>query len=208
MKTNNSALELHPISPGARSAFVHYIEQEFTVSKGLREYLTRHTYTISVPPNTVLVHAGQPSGGLYAVLSGGIRYYQEWAGHSISKALFLNGCVAPHPIDVYYQFPLLQQLRSIGKTTLSFIEHEHIVYAVKMYAEVRDVLPQLLIQARNIDQQRNQWEKWLPKRKLQFVLKENPKICSLVPKNVLASYLGISPEHLSRISRELKAGVK
>jgi hypothetical protein len=42
-----------------------------------------------------------------------------------------------------------------------------------------------------------------PKEKYLQLLKERPKVIEQVPLNIIASYLDISPEHLSRVRREI-----
>lgn len=186
------------------TAYVRELAQHITLTSELQTLLENTLTVRSIPKGEHLLKAGEVSRAFYYNLQGLVRmyylvegiekttyFYPE--GHYISAydsfvrqtpaAYYFQACEPTQVVEINQEaaFTLLQQAPEMEALARRAMEDELISHQAMVAA--------LLTQS--------------PEQRYQQLQAHQPQLIQRVPQVILASYLGIAPESLSRIKKRL-----
>lgn len=168
---------------------------------------TSHFHRLEVPAKTILLEEGEISKKLFIIEKGCVRVWFNNNGKDLTTQFFFeNQSVAS--IESFMK-------KSVSPASIETIEpailwwiHKHdldkILEEIKEIPELRDRLIDMLFQ-RTFDYMKYfvSFIKDSPTQRYLSLIEERPQIVQRVPQHYIASYLGITTVHLSRLKSKL-----
>lgn len=155
---------------------------------------------------TLLRQGDPPSIKCYFVLMGCVRqFYIDESGKEVTSNFFTEE----------QAIPIMNEQKQNDLSKYSFVCVEDCLLVVG-YGDSEKILfnqyPQLETMIRqmmeiNLDEIQEHFREFIhssPEERYQSILKKRPQLVELVPQHQLASYLGITPESLSRLKKRMK----
>lgn len=162
---------------------------------------------IEVPAKTILLNEGDVSKKGFYIEKGCIRVWFNHDGKDITSQFFFENDTVASIESFRKGFPSLVNIETIEPCVLWYIRKED---ADEIIAEISEIpeLRELLIDAvfeRTFDYMKYFFSfiKDTPTERYINLIKDRPEIVKRVPQHYIASYLGISSVHLSRIKSKL-----
>ncbi|WP_026729834.1 Crp/Fnr family transcriptional regulator [Flavobacterium denitrificans] len=162
---------------------------------------------IEVPAKTVLLEEGEISKKLFIIEKGCIRVWFNNNGKDLTSQFFFENQSVASIESFMKQFPSPVVVETIEPSVLWWISKkdvDKILEEIKEIPELRDRLINMLFQ-RTFDYMKHFFSfiKDSPTQRYLDLIKEKPQIVQRVPQHYIASYLGVSTVHLSRIKSKL-----
>lgn len=162
---------------------------------------------IVVPAKTVLLKEGEVSKKLFLIEKGCIRVWFNNNGKSITLQFFFENNTVASIESFRKEFPSPVGIETIEPSVLWWIrkkDADRIVAEVSEVAELRDMFINALFE-RTFDYMKHcfSFVKDTPTQRYLSLIEERPQIIKRIPQHYIASYLGVSPVHLSRIKNKL-----
>ncbi len=183
---------------------INFFNERIELDSDEQAFLQKNTVLRAVQRNEVLLKQGHVSREFFFVVSGCVRLYYE-SGLEEKTAFFYteNMFVSSYQsftkqIPAKHNLVALEDSRLIVfdfESTLRFLE-----YSPKFDALARIVLEDELAIYQDIIASfvtQNAEERYL------YLLNNNPMLFERIPQHQIATYLGVSPETLSRIRRRI-----
>lgn len=162
---------------------------------------------IEVPAKTTLLEEGEVSKKLYIIEKGCIRVWFNNNGKDLTTQFFFENESVASIESFMKKLPSPTNIETIEPSVLWWI-HKHdldkILEEIKEIPELRDSLINKLFE-RTFDYMKYfvSFIKDSPVERYTNLIKERPKIILRVPQHYIASYLGITTVHLSRLKSKL-----
>ena len=178
--------------------------------------LMRGAYVQNFPPHTELITEGDPADFLHVVASGTVELFSSWEGRETSMSIL-------HPYETFIlaatikDRPYLMSARTLDKSRIIMIPSEDVravfeqdgIFAKSIVRELAICYRDSIRHTKNIKLRTS------IERLANYVVKQNKRtggngtFTLEVEKKKLASFLGMTPENLSRAFSALKShGVK
>lgn len=162
---------------------------------------------IEVPSKTTLLQEGETSKKLFIIEKGCIRVWFNNNGKDITSQFFFENQSVASIESFMKKFPSPVFVETIEPSVLWWItknDLDKIIEEIKEVPELRDRLINLLFQ-RTFDYMKHFFSfiKDSPADRYLSLIEEKPQIIQRIPQHYIASYLGISKVHLSRIKSKL-----
>lgn len=171
-----------------------------------------HEYTsyfncIEVPAKTTLLEEGEISKKLFIIEKGCIRVWFNNNGKDLTTQFFFENQSVASIESFIKKLPSPVFIETIESSVLWWIHKNDvdiILEEIKEIPELRDQLINRLFQ-RTFDYIHHfvSFIKDSPAQRYLNLTEENPQIIQRIPQHYIASYLGISTVHLSRIKSKL-----
>lgn len=165
---------------------------------------------IEVPAKTVLLPEGQLAKKVFFVERGCIRAWFNNDGKDVTFQFFLENSAVSSIESFRKKVPSLVTIETIEPSILWWIhkkDMDRILEEMKNMPELRDLLINALFE-RTFEYMRHflSFIKDTPQQRYLNLLKDKPQIVQRVAQHYIASYLGITTVHLSRIKSKLAKG--
>jgi CRP-like cAMP-binding protein len=166
---------------------------------------------IVAPARTVLLKEGEISKKLFLIEKGCIRVWFNHNGKDITFQFFFENNTVASIESFRKKFPSPVVIETIEPSVLWWIhkkDADRIIAEISEIPVLRDQFIHVLFE-RTFDYMKHFFSfiKDSPAQRYQNLMKERPEIIRRIPQHYIASYLGISSVHLSRIKNKL-AGKK
>ncbi|MGF7024999.1 MULTISPECIES: Crp/Fnr family transcriptional regulator [Sphingobacterium] len=164
-------------------------------------------HRIEVPAKTILLKEGEVSKKMFLIEKGGIRAWFNNNGKDITCQFFFENETVGSIESFRKNIPSQTTIETIEPSILWWIHKtdlNRIVEEIKEIPQLRDMLIDKVFE-RTFDYMKYFFSmvKNTPQERYINLLKERPEIIKRVPQHYIASYLGISSVHLSRIKSVL-----
>lgn len=168
---------------------------------------TNHFNRIEVPAKTTLLEEGEISKKLFIIEKGCIRVWFNNNGKDLTTQFFFENQSVASIESFIKQFPSPVVIETIEPSVIWWIsknDMDKILEEVKEIPELRDRFIDMLFQ-RTFDYIRHfvSFIKDSPTQRYLNLIEEKPQIIQRVPQHYIASYLGVTTVHLSRIKSKL-----
>lgn len=168
---------------------------------------TSYFNRIEVPSKTVLIEEGEVSKKLFIIEKGCIRVWFNNNGKDLTSQFFFENQSVASIESFMKKFPSQVVVETIEPSILWWIHKKDldiIIEEIKEIPELRDKLIDMLFQ-RTFDYMKHFFSfiKDSPAQRYLSLIEEKPQIVQRVPQHYIASYLGVSTVHLSRIKSKL-----
>ncbi|KRD10517.1 cyclic nucleotide-binding protein [Flavobacterium sp. Root901] len=162
---------------------------------------------IEVPAKTVLIEEGEVSKKLFIIEKGCIRVWFNNNGKDLTSQFFFENQSVASIESFMKKFPSPVVVETIEPSVLWWIHKKDvdtILEEIKEIPELRDLLINMLFQ-RTFDYMKYFFSfiKDSSTQRYLNLIEEKPQIVQRVPQHYIASYLGVSTVHLSRIKSKL-----
>jgi len=176
--------------------------------RGLRdqliEQLNLHIKTISYKRTILLQQAGMITDKLYFVECGALRGYTYDPEQAKEKtiSLWTTGSLFTDSTSLIHQIESELFIEAFPNTELSYISRSHLEELSNAFPFIRSLISWLIrneiryANKRLLDKSIPAWERLVEMRKT------SPELEQLVSRTAIASFLNISPQHLSKIVRD------
>jgi CRP-like cAMP-binding protein len=183
MSTLLSAIQtLVPIGPALEAALAAVVRRE------------------EVPARQLLLQPGQVAQRLYFIEQGLARGYALHAGQDVSSWFMHEGDFVISIVSFLTQQPSTEYIELLEPSVLHAISYQHLQELYRAFPEFNYVGRVLTERYYVQSEQRAYQLRTLPaKERYAQLLADFPNLGQRVPQKYLASYLGISPETLSRL---------
>jgi CRP-like cAMP-binding protein len=166
---------------------------------------------VAVPAKKVLLKEGEISEKLFLIERGCIRVWFNNNGKDITFQFFFENNTVASIESFRKKFPSPVVIETIEPSVLWWIhkkDADRIITEISEIPALRDKFINLLFE-RTFDYMKHFFSfiKDSPAQRYQNLMKEKPEIIRRIPQHYIASYLGVSSVHLSRIKNKL-AGKK
>ncbi|UBM60807.1 Crp/Fnr family transcriptional regulator [Marinilongibacter aquaticus] len=162
---------------------------------------------VQVPAKTTLLQEGQISKKVFFIEKGCIRVWFNKDGKDITFQFFLEGDRVSSTESFKKNIPSIVTIETIEPCTLWVISKRDMDKMLKEGFEIPEVREKLLDRLfdRNIHYMKHclSFIKDTPQERYLDLMKEKPQIVKRIPQHYIASYLGITTVHLSRIKSKL-----
>lgn len=162
---------------------------------------------IDVAAKTVLLNEGEISEKVFFIEKGCIRCWFNKDGKDLTLQFFLEGGMVASIESFRKKIPSPVTIETIEACVLWYIDKkdmDKILNEVIEIPEIREKFIDIIFE-RTFDYMKHfvSFIKDSPEERYQNILNENPQIIKRIPQHYIASYLGISSVHLSRIKNKL-----
>ena len=166
---------------------------------------------VVVPAKTVLLKEGEISKKFFLIEKGCIRACFNNNGKDITFQFFFENSTVASIESFRKKFPSPVAIETIESSVLWWIhkkDADRIIAEISEMPALRDQFINVLFE-RTFDYMKHFFSfiKDSPAQRYQNLMKEKPEIIRRIPQHYIASYLGVSSVHLSRIKNKL-AGKK
>lgn len=170
------------------------------------DYVSRFT-RLQVPARTVLLREGEISRRVYLIEKGCLRVWFNNKGEDITYQFFFENQTVSSFESFLKNTPSLGSIETVEPCTLWWIGKRDVDAIFEEVSAIPAVQRQLLNALS--DRTLNYMEHFLsfirdtPQERYENLLAQRPHIVQRVPQHYIASYLGISSVHLSRIKSKM-----
>lgn len=168
---------------------------------------TSYFNRIEAPAKTTLLEEGEVSKKLFIIEKGCVRVWFNNNGKDLTTQFFFENQSVASIESFIKQFPSPVVIETIESSLIWWIsknDMDKILEEVKEIPELRDRFIDMIFQ-RTFDYIRHfvSFIKDSPTQRYLNLIEEKPQIVQRVPQHYIASYLGVSTVHLSRIKSKL-----
>ncbi|MCU0433725.1 MAG: Crp/Fnr family transcriptional regulator [Bacteroidia bacterium] len=181
-----------------------YVALHTPLSDEDRQILLREIEVRHFPKGTVLLSEGEIARECYFVLSGCIRQYQLIDGEEKTTAFYTQGEAAVSLISFSQQVPANHFFVCEEDTTATAggtgSEEQFLARHPKFAEVIRIMLEQ------SFGKTKDEFARFItstPEQRYLQLLEQRPDLLQRVPQHQLASYIGVTPESLSRIRKRI-----
>ncbi|MCL6216900.1 Crp/Fnr family transcriptional regulator [Zunongwangia pacifica] len=162
---------------------------------------------IQVPSKTTLLQEGKISKKVFFIEKGCIRVWFNNNGNDVTFQFFLEGDRVSSTESFKKNIPSIVTIETIEPCTLWVIGKKDMDKMVSEAFEIPEVREKLIdsLFDRNIHYMKHclSFIKDTPQQRYLNLIQEKPQIVQRIPQHYIASYLGITTVHLSRIKSKL-----
>ncbi|QHV99347.1 Crp/Fnr family transcriptional regulator [Spirosoma endbachense] len=181
--------EKFPLSPQKWDEYINYFQP------------------IHVPAKTILLREGDISRKAYLIEKGCLRVWFNNKGDDITFQFFFENRTVSSIESFRKSIPSLFSIETIEPCTLWWIDKtsvDKIIEEVSALPAMRSQILEALF-GRTLDYMKHflSFIRDTPQERYEHLLTQNPHIVQRVPQHYIASYLGVSSVHLSRIKAKI-----
>jgi len=162
-----------------------------------------------IPSGTVLLSEGEVATKLLIVIKGCLRqYFIKEDGKEITFQFFVEDQVVASFESATSGTPSRLYIEAIEDSIIGFIPMKSLKGMLGKSSSTMDGFNKFLM--RRLIYYMNRCSSYIldnPERRYQRLVEENPDLVARLPKQYIASYLGITPVSLSRIRSRLKKNI-
>jgi CRP-like cAMP-binding protein len=168
---------------------------------------TSYFQRLEVPAKTILLEEGEISKKLFVIEKGSIRVWFNNNGKDLTTQFFFENQSVSSIESFMKKLPSPVVIETIEPCVLWWIQKsdlDNIVEEIKEIPELRDRFINMLFE-RTFDYIKHfvSFIKDSPTQRYLNLVQERPQVVQRVPQHYIASYLGVSTVHLSRIKSQL-----
>lgn len=154
-----------------------------------------------IKKNEILLHEGEISKEFYFVNKGCIRtYFITKQGHEKTRYLMIEPSIGTALTSFISQKPSFEFMDALEETELLFISHKDFYRIVDEIPQWKSFYLKIMEMAYSFQNRKIESLVTLSaKERYEQLLKENPKVVQRLSNKVIASYLDIKQETLSRL---------
>jgi len=178
-----------------------YLNLNIPISSDKLDEIVGHFKPLSVKKNTILLLLGETRNKLYFVNAGCIRtYYITEHGHEKTRFIAFNGMIATSLSSFISQQPSFEFVDTLENSELLYISHSDFYKLVYEIPEREKLYLKLLESAYRYQNKKIEELVTLSAGERYAVLmKEHPMYIRRLSNKILASYLDVTQETLSRL---------
>ena len=186
------------------ASFISAIKNYIHVSQDLEETLSKVIEKLILEKNEFFIREGQYNPRLAYLTQGSIRCHNIVNGNDITNAFLLNNQFVSDFSSLTQDIPCKRNFAAIETCELEYITKEKLFSLSRDFPELREWGAKIAEELFN-DSMENQSElrSRSPEERYTHLIQRRPEVIQRVPLQYIASYLGITQVHLSRIRKKV-----
>ncbi|MEO6685984.1 MAG: Crp/Fnr family transcriptional regulator [Dyadobacter sp.] len=197
-------------APVSLSTILEKFRDKFPVSPEKWEEYTGQFQRIQVPAKTILLKEGEISRKAYLIEKGCLRVWFDNKGEEVTFQFFFENNTVSSIESFKKGTPSLFSLETIEPCTLWWIDKNDVDRLLEEVSEIPSMRNQIMnaLFERTLHYMQHflSFVRDTPQERYENLLNHHPYLIQRVPQHYIASYLGISRVHLSRIKNKLARG--
>lgn len=165
---------------------------------------------MEVPARTVLLEEGKISGNYIFIERGCVRAFFNSSGNEKTVQFFFEQAGLTSFDSFINDVPSLFTIETIEPSIIYLLPKKYVVALMDELSHEPDFIQMILkLSAQRQSHYIGEFVSFIrdtPQERYQYLITEKPHIVQRVPQHYIASYLGISSVHLSRIKSKLAKG--
>ena len=185
-------------------SLTHYLEQQIPLSEEELLFLADNIPEEKILKHTLLLAAGQISQAFYFVVKGCVRMYYLVDGVEKTTFFYTEGTFVSSYKSFIQQVPAPHFLQTVEDTCLSVISTESAHQLLQLFPRFEFLARVAMESELSVYQDMiasfvtlNAEQRYLK------LLETQPDLPQRIPQHFIATYLGVSPETLSRIRKRI-----
>jgi len=155
--------------------------------------------------NDLMVMEGKTSKYIGIVATGMFQYYVIKDGEEITSYVSVAGTWVASVMSFVSERPSLENIRAVTPSSAFLISRSNLKKLVQKIPAFKDFYIALLEQSIvGIDESRHDLITLTAEQRYEKLLRKEPHLLQVIPLQHLASMLGITPRHLSRIRNSIR----
>lgn len=181
-------------------------EAPYKLSEKMMDYFCSCMEEISLKRYDVIVKAGDVNGDIYFVNEGVVRRTYVDGEKVVTTAFALKGTMIISWHSYCFGLPAYHQFEACCPATVMKITKEKFDELINSSHEFSLWALNMLQCALYYHEFRTRLMKGSPKDRYESLIKGRPEIIQKVPLGIIASYLGVTQSHLSRMRNQIAKG--
>jgi CRP-like cAMP-binding protein len=182
----------------------HVLSGLYPLSDEFRSALIKVLVPLTFPKNHLLLNAPAIAAHAYYLQSGFVMSYSFVDGKKITQGFWKSGQLFVSHKSFLEQIASRESLQLMEDSELLCISYESIQLLLMQHEEAHLIYQMLL--NRHHDQCRERlldMQRFNASERFERLLQQFPRIEEIIPQDAIASYLGVTPQSLSRIKRQI-----
>lgn len=187
-----------------KETLIHFLSSFNELTENQIQELALSLTVIEVKKNSHIVEAGQSCNSCYFLLKGCLRQYVIQDGVEKTFAIYTENQAANYFTDQGTQSKSESYLTCVEDAILLVGNPESDVEIFAKFPELFEITRKML-EADLCDTQKklSHFITSSPQQRYLNLMKDRPELLQRVPQHIIASYLGMTPESLSRIRKRI-----
>jgi CRP-like cAMP-binding protein len=183
---------------------IEYFERYTPISLEAKTELAGTVKIIKTCKGQILLHQGNVCRNLYIIKNGFLRGYYFQDGKEFTSWFAFENDVAASMYSFVTQKPGYESIEALEDSTLYSIEYNQLQYFYKKYMEI-NLIGRLFTEKYyiSLEERKNSLQFQSAKDRYEGLLEKQPRLLQRASLGMIASYLGISQETLSRIRNKI-----
>lgn len=180
--------------------FIKRLQQYITIDEDIHQFLLDNVQEISIQKKELLSSCESKNQNIYVVEQGILRMFYNQDGKEMTTNFYTEGALLGNIDTIFKNIPTSLNIEAIESSRLYALDYNKLEELCETSLIVsnftRKVLGVLMVE---MVKRITTLQYMTAKQRYYHLLKEKPSIIQRAPLGMIASYLGISQETLSRI---------
>ncbi len=182
-----------------------YLRQINPVSDELQEALIKNFKTVEVKKGSMLLHEGAICKNLWFLADGLLRSYHNIGDKEITSRIMFSGHIVISAGSFFTQTPATESIETLADTTVASLSYNALQHIYEKFPafnyHTRIITEQYFYKQ---EQRLYMLRKHDALAKYKFFLENYSEFLKEIPQKYIASFLGVTPETLSRTRNKLR----
>lgn len=181
-------------------SIISYLHSIHPLSSKLEEYLKGILESKNIRKKTLILKKGQVAGSIYFIEKGLVRCFYMKQQKEVCSWFMKEGDVIVSVESFFTQKPSYESIQTLEDTILHYISYNELQFIYHNFPEFNFIGRVLTEKYYALSERRlHSLRMQQATERYQWFLKESPELIQRISSTLLASYLGITLETLSRI---------
>jgi CRP/FNR family transcriptional regulator, anaerobic regulatory protein len=182
-----------------------HIAQNLTISEDLKQAIKQYFTPLQIPKNTIIEEEGKVPQHLYFINEGYMRsFYYDNDGDEVTTYFSTPDHYMASFLSLSQQKISSENIETITDCSLLKISREDFLKIIERYPDFREYSLQIFEQAfSKMNQRANDLATLTAEQRYSQLINNQGNILQNVPIQFIASFLGIKPQSLSRIRKQM-----
>ena len=177
-----------------------YIRQFHKISEESLQYLATQFEEVKYPPKHIYLIEGEPCKKAGIIHKGLVRNFFKRNGRECTSWFDAQGSFAVSSHSFFTQSTYSESIEFLEESILFEITYEKLEKAKALFEDIDILLEQILLFGfYNVEERTRNLMAYTAVERYDLFFKTHPELINRIPVKHLASFLGVTPETLSRI---------
>jgi len=194
----------HNFPAGTNSPLADFVSHIHPVKQEVIQYINKHSFPHFMRRGEVLIRPGEYSSHLYLICKGAVRAYMIEGSKEITTWICAENEIITSIRGFLLREPAVEYIEAIEDCELAGASYDTLQYLYQHHIEMNVMGRKLLEQYYGAAEERNIISRLTrAESKYNYFVERNGHLLNRIPLKIIASYLGMTTETLSRIRKRI-----